>query len=114
MKKVILDTSFILTCVRNGIDFIEELKLRGFDFIIFKKVIEEIEKSKTKESKVSLKLLEKKKALNLGKSHADKQIIIFANKNPDFFVATLDKEIMKTVSNKKIIIQGKKKLEIIS
>ena len=114
MKKVILDTSFILSCVRNKIDFIEELKLIGFDVLIFKKVVEELKKSKKKESEISLKLLKNIEPIDFGNSHADKQIISFAEKNPDVAVATLDRLIKKSVKNKKIIIRNKKNLNVFS
>ena len=43
MRNVLLDTSFILTCVRNKIDFFEQLELEGFKILVPKQVIKEIE-----------------------------------------------------------------------
>ena len=43
MRIALLDTSFILTCVRNKIDFFEQLELNGFKIIIPEQVIKEIE-----------------------------------------------------------------------
>jgi rRNA-processing protein FCF1 len=111
MKKVILDTSFIISCIKNKIDFLEEIKYLGLKPILLKKIINELE---NKNSIVGLNLLKRIKPLNLGNSHADKQIISLAKKNPEIIVATLDKKIIKSLTNKKLIIRGKKKLEIIS
>lgn len=113
MKQVILDTSFILTCVRQKIDFFENLL--EYQIIIAKQVIDEIKRLATPNSQLSLKLLEKNnfKEINLGKGHVDKLIIQFAKENPRVIVATLDKEIKNKVKNNKLIIRVKKKLEII-
>jgi rRNA-processing protein FCF1 len=114
MKKIILDTSFILSCIRNKIDFLEELNFLGFQPIILKKILQEIKNSKTKEAKIALELLKKIKTLDLGKNHADKQIINYLAKNPQILVATLDKEILNSINNKKVIIRRKNNLEILS
>ena len=111
MKTAILDTSFILSAIRNKIDFFEELV--GTNIIIPKKVIEKI-KNKDKTG-LALQIISKNKPkiINLGSSHADKQIIKYAKANPNILVATLDREIKKAVKNLKIVIRGKNKLEVL-
>ena len=114
MKKILLDTSFILTSIRQKIDFCEELM--GMEIIIPTQVIKEIiglSKSKT-EAEVALKLLKKEKftEIDLGKGVVDKLIIQFAKKNPEIIVATLDKEIKENVKNKKLIFRKNKRFEI--
>lgn len=117
MKQTILDTSFILSCVRNKIDFFEELYLMGIQILIPQEVIAEIEKFKDKksEAKTALKLLEKNKfkKIKLGKGHVDKKIISYAKENSTIIVATLDREIKSKTKNQKLVIRGKKKLEIV-
>jgi len=92
--------------------------------IIPKQVIQELKKiteSKKKlhfrdDAELSLKLLEKNSFEEIdvrGFSDVDKAIIKFAEKNKEVIVATLDKEIKKSVTNMKLIIRGKKKLEVI-
>ena len=116
MKQAILDTNFILTCAKQKIDFFEELYLMGISIIIPKEVIREIEKFKGKkaEADIALKILEKNKfdLIEIGKGHVDKKIIGYAKENPEVLVATLDKEMQDKISNKKIIIREKKRLEI--
>ena len=53
------------------------------------------------------------KKIDLGKGHTDKKIIQFAKENPKTIIATLDKEIKQKTKNQKLIIRGKKKLEIV-
>jgi uncharacterized protein len=126
MKKVILDTSFILSCIRNKIDFLEEISLMGIKIIIPQEVIGEIRglKEKKTEADVALVLIEKNKdkfeKLELGKGHVDKKIINYAitqdKKENEIIVATLDKEIkdkLKQMNRKRMVIREKKRLEII-
>ena len=127
MKKIILDTNFILTCVKQKIDFFEEIKFMGMEILIPKQVINELKKvanSKKKlhfrkDAELSLKLLEKEKnsfkkidLLKYGKN-TDKRLKNFAEKNKNIIVATLDRELKNKIKNPKLIIRGKKKLEII-
>ena len=112
MKSALLDTNFILTCIKQKIDFFEELRFMGFEIIIPNGVIDELKKLKQTSA---LKLLEKnnfKEIILVGKN-TDNSIINYANKNPDILIATLDKQLSDKLKNGKIIIRGKKKLEII-
>ncbi len=122
MANALLDTSFILTCVNQKIDFVEEIYLFGLKIIVPKQVIKEInsiaklKKGITKETaKLATKILQKSKfkEINLEGKNVDKAIIKFANKNKNIVIATLDKEIQQKTENKKMIIRGKKKLEIV-
>mgnify|MGYP001605073031 FL=1 len=112
MKSVLLDTNFILSCIKQKIDFFEELFLRGYQVIIPNGVIDELKKLKQTSA---LKLLEKNNfmKITLTGKNVDDSIINYAKKNPDILVATLDKELNNKLKNRKIIIRGKKKLEII-
>ena len=123
MRQVILDTNFILTCVKQKIDFFQELKLMGIKIIIPAQVIDELRKilnSKKKlrfrdNAKVSLNLFKKNKfkKIDLSEKYVDKALINFAKKHPRIIIATLDRELKKKIKNPKLIIRGKKNLEII-
>lgn len=126
MKKVILDTNFILSCIRHKIDFFEEISLMGIQIIIPNEVISEINRFRYKktEAGIAVNLLENNKnlfeTLELGKGHVDNKIVNFVkahdNKDQEIIVATLDREIkekLKQKRNKLMVIRGKKTLEII-
>ena len=123
MKKVILDTNFVLTCIRNKIDFSEEIKLRGIQILIPQQVIKEIRgiaDSRKKlrfreEANIALKILEKIpfKKIDLKEKNVDKGIIKFAEKNKKAIIATLDRELKRKIKNSKLVIREKKKLEVI-
>ena len=115
MEKVLLDTSFILSAVRNKIDIFEELL--GYQIIIPKQVLIElngIAKTKT-EAKTALKIIEKNKfeMIDLKTKNTDKGIKKYARSDKNLIIATLDDEIKKSVRNRKIVIRGKRKIEIV-
>lgn len=115
MKQAILDTNFILTCIKQKIDFFEELKLLGIKPIIPKQVIRELQGLKKPEVELSIKILNKNKfkEIDIGKGHVDNRIMNYLKEHEDTFIATLDREIKKRTINSKIIIKEKKRLEII-
>jgi len=62
--EVILDSSFIISCVRSGIDFIDQLEGLGFKPVIPKEVLQEMKDISARD----------------GASHADKEFIEVAFK----------------------------------
>lgn len=117
MKQIILDTSFILTCVKNKLDFFEKLELEGVKILIPNQVIKEIEglSNSKAEAKLALKIIKSKKPkiISIDGKNTDNSIINYARENPDLIVATLDREIKSKIRNSKLVIKNKKKLEII-
>jgi rRNA-processing protein FCF1 len=95
----------------------------GIKVLIPEEVLDEVRKimnSKKKlhfreDAKLALKILNKNgfKKIKLGTAHVDKGLVNFAEKNKDVIVATLDKELKKKIKKPKLVIRGKKKLEII-
>ena len=124
MKYTVLDTNFILSCLRKKIDFFEEIQLMGLHIIIPVQVIKELENisnSKKKlhfkeDAKTAVKFLESKKFKKTGLDgkNVDYGIIKLARENEDFIVATLDREIRHKTKNPKLVIRGNKKLEIVT
>ncbi len=120
MKSVLLDTSFILTAIRQKIDFFEEFSLKGLKILIPEKVIKELKsiastkKGKAKqEARLALKIIQINnfESIKIKGRNADKAIIKYSKENPDVLIATLDREIKNKVMGKKLIIKGKRKLE---
>ena len=122
MAKVVLDTSFILSCVRNKLDFYEELLDKGHTILIPKEVKLEIKRIRdsTKALKVrdeavlALKLIKSEtyKEVNCPGKYVDTGIKAYLEKNPEFLLATVDKALKKSVRNRKIVIRNLKKLEL--
>lgn len=116
MKPVILDTSFIITCIKQKIDFREELNAIGLKPVFPKQVIDELKglSKSNSNAQLALQIFSKYKfeIIDLGIKNVDNSIIQYAKHNEDVFIATLDREIIKKISNSRIIIRQKKKLEI--
>lgn len=112
MRRVILDTSFVLTCTKQKIDFFETIENLGMKAIIPEQTIKEL---KGLGASTSLKILEKNKfdLVSVSGKDADTAIIKLAEEDSSLIVATLDKEIKKKIKNRKMIIRGKKKIEVI-
>ncbi len=120
-EKILLDTNFILSCIRNKIDFVEELQLSGRKILVPTQVIAEIKdiakKEKYKfrrEAEFALKLLEKAdfEEVDLKEKYVDKGIKKFVEKNKSIIVATLDREV-KIPKMRNMVITKKKRIEII-
>ncbi len=123
MKYAVLDTNFILSCVRKKIDFFEKIKFMGFKILIPMQVIAELEKISKKgnirfgtEAKLALAIVKKNifTRIDLKMKNVDNGIVSLAERNKDYIVATLDREIKNKLKNPKIIIRGEKNLEITS
>jgi rRNA-processing protein FCF1 len=117
MRHALLDTNFILTCVRQKIDFFEETFLNGIQVIIPKQVVNEIKKFEKKlpEARLSLLLFEENEfeSIDLGRGKVDDLIVGYAHENPHITIATLDRGIKSRIKNPKLVIRNKKKLEIV-
>lgn len=117
MKKVLLDSSFIISATEKKIDIFNELQDYP-EILIPEQVLEEIFRvSNSKQSaknkraaELALKIinleLTKFKKIDLGPGHTDKQIMKYLEKNPEILVATLDKEIKSKLKGKLIILRG--------
>ena len=84
--EVILDTNFIISCVMKGIDFLSQLKEKGFKIVVPREVIYEMKDLKLKKGQshderiaidVALQLLAAKeiKRMTLGEGKVDNSLI---------------------------------------
>ncbi len=118
MKRIILDSSFIISAVKKKIDIFYELQEYP-EILVPEQVIQEIFRiSQSKQSAkdkqaatLAMKIIEveslKFKKIDLGKGHTDDLIVKYAEKNPEIFVATLDKEIKSKLKERVIVIKSK-------
>jgi rRNA-processing protein FCF1 len=121
MEKIMLDTNFILSCIRNKIDFVEELQLSGREILLPIQVMDEIKKiskkekySLRKEAELALKFLEKSsfKKIDIKEKYVDEGIKKYLKNEPSIIIATLDRGLKKSKS-RNMIITRKKKIEIV-
>jgi len=118
--KILLDTNFVLTCIKQKIDFetlANEILDGKIEWIIPLEVLKEIEKFKDKVlSKKSLEFLDKLKPqiikLEGNSPNVDQKIAryIYGEK---IILATLDKGLKSKVNNPILSIRGKKMLKLL-
>jgi rRNA-processing protein FCF1 len=125
MEKIIFDTNFILTCVKEKIDFINDLE--GYQLLLPKQVIKEMEKisvdrkkkvAERELAKLSLAIIEHNKSkfrmIELEKKFVDAGLLRL--KEPgELIIATLDRQLKSMLKGKfkTLTITKRKKLEIV-
>ena len=112
--EVILDTNFIISCVRRRIDFIEELEKNGFRIRVTREVLEEmkdIRNEVSRDEKVAIdmafEIIESNKVekIKLPKGKVDEELIRLGKKG--VYIATLDSAIKRIIPNVVGIENGK-------
>ena len=123
--EIVLDTNFIITCIKQKIDFfdkIEEMFNEKVEFILPEEVLNELKKISTgkgKESnyaKVAFSVLKKPalKSIKLNDKNVDAGIVNYLKgKEGKIALATLDYELKNKVKTKIISIKGKKSIVIL-
>jgi len=124
--KILLDTNFILTSVKQKLDFFrlaDELFDEELEWIVPVEVLEELKKlskrkgEKTKDrqaAQTALEILKKHKTekIKLKNQNVDKGLGNYVKKHK-IVLATLDKELKKQINTGVLTICGKKNLKII-
>ena len=126
--KILLDTNFILTCVKQKINFQEitnQITSQPVEWFVPQDVLDELgtlqdrtgaKVSDKSAAKLSFEILQnlEAKIINLpGKNpNVDIKIVNYILDKP-IILATLDKNLKSRVKNKILTIRGKKKLEFI-
>ena len=129
MKKILLDTNFLLIPYQFNVDIFSQIdRIADFKYELFvldrsleelRKIINEQKGSDKDAAKIALKLIAIKgiKVVKANDFQSVDDAIVDASSKGDFIVATQDKELKKKLTQKGvpiIILRQKKKLEILS
>ncbi|RMD45985.1 hypothetical protein D6829_00665 [Candidatus Pacearchaeota archaeon] len=124
--RILLDTNFIITCAKEGIDFerlANEIIDEKIEWIVPQEVLNELGNLKDRRgvkvkdrlaSKIGFEILSriKPKVVELGcRSNVDIGIINYIL-GTDIVLATLDREMKKKTGNRILTIRARKKLEL--
>ncbi len=117
--EVILDTNFIVSCVRRRIDFIAQLEEQGFKVILPKEIFQELKDLK-KDSKIShetrtaidvaMKLFEKVKIRKMELGHEKVDNALIRRGKDGYYIATLDRAIKRSVPRRIVIFDAQNKI----
>lgn len=114
--EVLLDSSFIISCIRKRIDFLSQLEEQGFKPVIPREVFQEMKdlalKDKTSREdrlaiSVALDLIEQRKVkkMSIGVGKVDDGLIKKGNEG--IYIATLDSGIKNKIPKKVVIFASK-------
>ncbi len=117
--EAILDTNFIVSCIRKNIDFLSQLESEGFKVKLPREVYQELKDLRLKVGHderlavdLALTMLTNKKVkkTTLGHTTVDAGLIALGKKGA--YIATLDAAIKREVPNKIFIRASQNGLEI--
>lgn len=117
--EVILDTSFIVSCIKKNIDFLAQLEEQGFEVRLPNEVLEELKDLRLKTGReerlaidVALELFHKSniRKIKLGKKKVDDGLIDKAAQG--YYIATLDKVIKRSVQHRVVIFDAQKRVGV--
>ncbi|MBX4196189.1 hypothetical protein KW805_01215 [Candidatus Pacearchaeota archaeon] len=117
--EVLLDSSFIISCLRKNIDFISELKEQGFSPVLPREVMDELKDLRLNVAhadRVAIDLAftlfetRKIKKMKLGGTSVDEGLI--AKGKHGIYIATLDRVIKRAVPNRIVISDAKNAISI--
>jgi len=117
--EVLLDSNFIISCIRKRIDFIDELEALGFKVALPREIVQELKDLKSKVGHedraaiaVALKMFEnsKIKKIKLGNGKVDDKLIDYGKKGA--YIASLDAYIKRSVPNKVVINAASNKIVV--
>jgi len=114
--EVLLDSSFIISCIRKRIDFLTQLEEQGFTVKVPKEVLQELKDLRVKKEQsqgdriavdVALDLFEQRdiKKITLGTKSVDSGLIEKGKEG--HYIATLDGGIKRQVPKKIVIFSSK-------
>lgn len=117
--EAILDSNFIISCIKKKIDFLSQLEAMGFRICLPKEVFQELKDirlnvphSDKEAIEIALQMFSNKKIkkMSLGKGSVDSGLIAAGKKGA--YIATLDSLIKHIVPNKILIKDSTKGLEV--
>jgi len=119
--EVLLDTNFVVSCILKNIDFISELEDMGLKPTVPREVIQELKDLKTEKKTshyaamaidLALQFFEDKKIKKTRIGGKTVDLGLIEKGREGIYIATLDREIKRSVPNRVIIDAAKKQLKI--
>ena len=119
--KIVLDTSFILSCVKEKVDFLDvdgKLLIPKQVILELEKISKEGEREERENASLALQIIDKNKekvsVICLEKNNVDLGIIEYAN-GKNIAVATMDNELKRRLKNiaRIVTLKKRKKIEVV-
>ncbi len=117
--EVILDTNFIISCIRKRIDFLEQLQEQGFTVKVPLEVFQEmkdlrlnVKHDERTAIDVALSLFEGRKVKKIKLGHNKVDVGLIAKGKQGVYIATLDREIKRSVPNVVVIFDAQNRVGV--
>ena len=117
--EAILDSSFVISCIKQNIDFIEQLEGQGFKVRVPHEVLEELKDLRARSRQMEKMVIDlalemlgggKVKQIKLGHKKVDDALIEKGKEG--YYIATLDREIKRQVPHRIVIFSAKKSVGV--
>jgi len=117
--KVILDSNFIISCVKKKIPFIDQLKEKGFDILLAREIMQELKDLRLKVAHdersaidLGVELLSKAKLKKISLSHEKVDLGLIQKGKQGYYIATLDAAIKREIPNRVMISSSQNSISI--
>lgn len=117
--EVILDTNFIISCIKKRIDFISQLEEQGFSIRVPLEVFHELKDLRNSVSHadrgaidVALDMFSSKKVKKIKLGHNKVDVGLIEKGKKGIHIATLDREIKRLVPNVVVIFDAQSRVGV--
>ena len=119
--QVLLDSSFIISCIRERIDFLSQLHEQGFVPVVPREILQEMKDLRTsdklsREDRLSIDLafemLEKNKVKKTTLGNGKMDELLIRKGKEGIFIATLDNGIKKKIPKKIVIFKAQNRVGV--
>lgn len=119
--QVLLDSSFIISCIRERIDFLSQLHEQGFIPVVPREILQEMKDLRTsdrlsREDRLSIDLafemLEKNKVKKTTLGNGKMDELLIKKGQEGIFIATLDNGIKKKIPKKIVIFKAQNRVGV--
>jgi rRNA-processing protein FCF1 len=119
--QVLLDSSFIISCIRERIDFLSQLHEQGFVPVVPREILQEMKDLRTsdklsREDRLSIDLafemLEKNKVKKTTLGNGKMDELLIRKGQEGIFIATLDNGIKKKIPKKIVIFKAQNRVGV--
>lgn len=117
--EAILDTSFIISCIRKNIDFLSQLEEQGFTVKVPHEVFEELKDLRLNVKHddrmaidLALVMFERKKVKKMKLGHKKVDDGLIEKGKTGAYIATLDREIKRAVPKRIVIFDAKQSVGV--
>jgi len=102
--KVILDSNFIISCVKRNIPFIDQLQEKGFEILLAREIMQELKDLRFKVAHderaaidLGVEMITKAKLKKISLSHDKVDLGLIQKGKKGYYIATLDAAIKREI-----------------